>query len=219
MRTSFIKKEDGLEGVIQCKVGNRGRISFNFDVGSLLYWYPLNFNYEYRHTHVQGNLYLTKADVHGRKIDYGIHTKTNMANRKDKRFNPEEDIWYIPEVSENNINISLLARGHGITSFLDYAEGKKVSIININSGIEKVHDLIDEIKKDVKSSFIADYEIKYERLMDLRGDIELIDVEYYKYLTEEQEEDLLDYGKMLMMLIEMKKVSEAEREEELEEVN
>lgn len=153
------------------------------------YWYPFNTNFFYRYSEPKEMMYLSKdARYKGENI-YNIDIL-----KRTKPLQQVGNIPFHPYVYKRNKYIILKANKLGIPTI-----DKKYDIVDIESGFEKVGNMIDELSKKTIERVEQDYQEKEEKTIPQWEFI------IENYTSEEDKKEYEMLGEIYTMLVLMKK--------------
>lgn len=189
------------KGYLTCKdsKGQNDVITIPFELDTLLDWYPLSVNYEYRYDQATGEFFLAPSEYsHPNK--YGITKRRRNSSVGGASFKP--DWMFVPEVYEENMKVVLQGNDRDFPIFGD----EDTTLTDV----EDLHSkLTEDVDAPIKEAIIQrafenmaeDEWIKYYRV-----DEEVQDTILYKYATDEEVEKLYESGSLRVYLNLMRKM-------------
>lgn len=182
----------GKWGIIEVRTSSFDTVEFVFPTHTLVDWYPLDINYEYRYNPENNRMYLIPLEKKEASWEYGITTTKNRVCSEVASF--EVETWFNKEVSEKNHR--------------DVAKGKNLGIVghdeDYDSGDvnENTRILVEEVEKAVINR-IEDKMLRETSRGEFdtyrRMEFEQKDKVLYQYAEEEDLELLQFYGRMRIM--------------------
>jgi len=168
-----------------------GRVTFPRE--TLLDWYPLSVNYEYRLDTMKGMYFLAPREYsHPKK--YGISKKKRNTATEQASFTPPK--FFVQEVYEDNQEVLKRAEERGFPKL--YEEGTTLA------QIEALHkDLTYDVDVPIKTAIIdrAYENMKEEEwLKFFKSEEENKDVILYNYATKEELQQLCETGSLRILL-------------------
>lgn len=160
------------------------------------YWYPFNVNFTYRYTNAKGYLYLVKAKSYTGPNVYSVDIL-----KRTKELEKKDGVMFNPKVYERNLLIIKRAEQLGIIPIT-----KDYNYQSIEFGFDLIGSCIDAIKQRGEERLLeAEPSASWENHTHLN---EEWDTRAYSYLTEEENNTLLEFGEIYAMLTVMRKLVE-----------
>lgn len=187
-------------GVLSCQTSSHQTTELIFNADSILDWYPLDINYEYRFNPKLNKLYLVMAEKDLPNPSYGVDTLQGRVTSNIGSFNIDEH-WYCPEVREDNMNVMLAGFDLGLvmmdTPFdrEDLADNRRV-----------LAELENDLRQTLDDRLRAKMVTTEQRKAYVQMDWETKDIALFKMATKEELDNYLLYGKLHVLCELMRRV-------------
>lgn len=160
----------GDKGRIECKTSSFADVEFMFNSETLVDWYPLDINYEYRYSEKADLMYLVPLERSKEEWKYGIGATTGRAKSEVASF--KLDTWFNKEVQESNR--------------LDMELGKRFGLITLNDPYTKqsVKDNIKILNEEIELAVLDSIENKMIDKMTRK------EYDDYRRMTEENRDGI-----------------------------
>lgn len=168
---------------------------FDFPSRHIHYWYPFNLNFFYKYTNSKNFLYLVKDKNYEGPNYYGVDIL-----KRTKPLDKKHGVMFHPAVYDRNMRIIFRARQLGIATI-----DSSFTTEDVQEGFNLLSMAIAMVKRSGEERYVAEIgEDDYPQpLMSEEWD-EII----YSYLTEKEEEFLIEFGEIYCMLNLMRKLAE-----------
>lgn len=166
-------------------------ITFIFPTDSMIDWYPLDINYEYRYNPSNHRLYLIPLEKHG-EWGYGITSQANRVDSKVASFKVDE--WYCKEVSEANHKIIEQAKQLGLKTLNDTYTTRDIArnLSILDTDVEQV--LLNKIERQMIDNISREAFGKHRKLPSEQRDVAM-----FAHATKQDLELFQLFGKLRVM--------------------
>jgi len=165
------------------------------------YWYPFNINFYYKYSQSEQRLYLVKGRGYTGKNYYKVN-----GIKRTKPLSERNGIVFNPNVYMRNKYIMDKAKSLGLPTIK-----KLYTLKEIEKGFADLDVLIQTLRHRLEDRVLeseSELELEQATLHDQELDNEEWDEQVYSVMTEEEKEELEEYGEMYAMLNLMKKLAE-----------
>lgn len=186
-------------GVLSCQSSSHVPMEFTFPVETLMQWYPLDLNYEYRYNPKTDRLYLIMTEKELTYPSYGVTDTIGRVTSKKSSF--RFDDWTCPEVWEENNQVLVSALMDGLTLIIaDYTKE------DIKSNKILIAELEARLRNKLDTRLKESMTTKEQHKAYAKMDWEAKDIALFKVATEEELSTYRLYGKYHVMCELMRRV-------------
>lgn len=195
--------DDGETGTLKVRVGNiKEEIEFSgIDLDKLYMWYPMNICYVYRYQEPRDRLYLYPVKNPPENIDYEYEERLRTKPAEVVIENIGSEMM-CENVMKDNVELAIIADGLGLPHLLKYG----YTLEETKQGIRRLLAMLDDVKQTLEDRIEGDKLKEYREMPLLERENVL-----YSYATEEELEEMKQFGKLYTMINLMRKIAK-ERE-------